>query len=207
MKKFQLLFLLLFFQRKHSLLCLLYLVPYFLENFQEVIHCGDVQQGGFQIIVGGDAYGTGSSREAAVVAHQGAGIELVVAKSFQRIFQENMVYVGLPFTSDFSYIQRLKSGEDIDVSQIHEALPPFFKQVALQGGLLSYGTAWLEGKIEPCYSCERQSRPLNVVEKIIAAKTWTRGNHTSEEGIQLGVLEVSPGDQVLCSVGFRGMHE
>ena len=39
--------------------------PYFLENFQEVIHCGDVQQGGFQIIVGGDAYGTGSSREAA----------------------------------------------------------------------------------------------------------------------------------------------
>ena len=36
--------------------------PYFLENFQEVIHCGDVQQGGFQIIVGGDAYGTGSSR-------------------------------------------------------------------------------------------------------------------------------------------------
>ena len=181
--------------------------PYFLENFQEVIHCGDVQQGGFQIIVGGDAYGTGSSREAAVVAHQGAGIELVVAKSFQRIFQENMVYVGLPFTSDFSYIQRLKSGEDIDVSQIHEALPPFFKQVALQGGLLSYGTAWLEGKIEPCYSCERQSRPLNVVEKIIAAKTWIRGNHTSEEGIQLGVLEVSPGDQVLCSVGFRGMHE
>ena len=104
--------------------------PYFLENFQEVIHCGDVQQGGFQIIVGGDAYGTGSSREAAVVAHQGAGVELVVAKSFQRIFQENMVYVGLPFTSDFSYIQRLKSGEDIDVSQIHEALPPFFKQVA-----------------------------------------------------------------------------
>ena len=132
---------------------------------------------------------------------------MVVAKSFQRIFQENMVYVGLPFTSDFSYIQRLKSGEDIDVSQIFDALPPFFKQVASQGGLLSYGTAWLEGKIEPCYSCERESRPLNVVEKIIAAKTWVSGNHTSPEGIQWGVLEVSPGDQVLCSVGFRGMHE
>ena len=125
----------------------------------------------------------------AVVAHQGAGISLVVAKSFQRIFQENMVYVGLPFTSDFSYIQRLKSGEDIDVSQIFDALPPFFKQVASLGGLLSYGTAWLEGKIEPCYPCERESRPLNVVEKIIATKTWVNGNHSSSEATQWGVLE------------------
>ena len=44
-----------------------------------------------RVIVGGDAYGSGSSREVAVVAHQGAGIQLVVARSFQRIFQENMV--------------------------------------------------------------------------------------------------------------------
>jgi 3-isopropylmalate/(R)-2-methylmalate dehydratase large subunit len=181
--------------------------PYFLENFKEVVHCGDIQQGGFQVVVGGDAYGTGSSREAAVVAHQGAGVELVIAKSFQRIFQENMVYVGLPFSSDFSYVKRLQAGEEISITTIHEELPLFFKQVALQGGLLSYGTAWLEGKIEPCYSCERQNRPLNVVEKIISAKTWIRGNHTSEGGLQLGVAEVSPGDQVLCSVGFRGMHE
>ena len=181
--------------------------PYFLENFKEVVHCGDIQQGGYQVIVGGDAYGTGSSREAAVVAHQGAGIELVVAKSFQRIFQENMVYVGLPFTSDFSYIQKLRNGEEIDIAKIHEDLPPFFKEVALQGGLLSYGTAWLEGNIQPCYPTERQKRPLNVVEKIIAAKTWVAGNHSLDSGIEIGVSEVSPGDQVLCSAGFRGMHE
>ena len=71
--------------------------PYFLENFKETVAKDQVRTGGFQVIVGGDAYGSGSSREVAVVAHQGAGIELVVARSFQRIFQENMVYAGMPF--------------------------------------------------------------------------------------------------------------
>src|SRR5688500_13716911 len=52
--------------------------PYFLENFKEVVKKDAVKNGGFQVIVGGDAYGSGSSREVAVVAHQGAGIELVV---------------------------------------------------------------------------------------------------------------------------------
>src|SRR5690606_11747569 len=72
--------------------------PYFLQNFKDTVDVDTVRNGGFQVVVGGDAYGSGSSREVAVVAHQGAGIELVVARSFQRIFQENMVYAGLPFT-------------------------------------------------------------------------------------------------------------
>jgi len=69
------------------------------------------------VVVGGDAYGSGSSREVAVVAHQGAGIELVVADSFQRIFQENMVYAGMPFTTDRGVVARLEAGEDVDLSQ------------------------------------------------------------------------------------------
>ena len=84
--------------------------PYFLENFKEMVAKDDVRTGGFQVIVGGDAYGSGSSREVAVVAHQGAGIELVVARSFQRIFQENMVYAGMPFTTDYGVLDRLRAG-------------------------------------------------------------------------------------------------
>ena len=83
----------------------------FWKTFKKLYSKDSVKDNDHQIIVGGDAYGTGSSREVAVVAHQGAGIEVVVAKSFQRIFQENMVYSGLPFTSDFSILQRLESGE------------------------------------------------------------------------------------------------
>jgi len=175
--------------------------PYFLQNFKEIIQESDVANGGFQVIVGGHAYGTGSSREAAVVAHRGAGIELVVAQSFQRIFQENMVYDGLPFTTDFEVIERLKSGEDIPRKEFTESLPPFFKAVAEQGGLLSYGTSLLEGKIRPDTTPMQTPRPMNVVEKIVAATAF------KDLQEQDGVASVEPGMQVLCRAGFRGMHE
>ena len=175
--------------------------PYFLQNFREVIQESDVADGDFQVIVGGHAYGTGSSREAAVVAHRGAGIELVVAQSFQRIFQENMVYDGLPFTTDFEVIERLQNGEDVDPAEFTASLPNFFRAVAEQGGLLAYGTSLLEGQIQPDTTGMDQDRPMNVVEKIVAATAF-RGLDASD-----GVASVTPGVQVLCRAGFRGMHE
>lgn len=178
--------------------------PYFLENFLETVALDDVRTGGFQVVVGGDAYGSGSSREVAVVAHQGAGIELVVARSFQRIFQENMVYGGMPFTTDFSVVDRLRDGEDVPVSELHDALPPFFRQVAHAGGLLAYGLSWLEGSVTPWYSVDRAAKPMNAVEKIIAAQAW-RGH--GDGGVLTGLSAVGPGDQVLCRAAFRGMHE
>lgn len=180
--------------------------PYFLENFQETVRLDSVRSNDFQIIVGGDAYGTGSSREVAVVAHQGAGIELVVAKSFQRIFQENMVYSGLPFTSDFSVLDRLESGEQISLSELYSSLPPFFNAVATSGGLLAYANRWLKGEITPWYSIETATRPQTVVEKLIARRTWKTGT-LGDGALDFGIGSVSPGDQVLCSVAFRGMHE
>ena len=175
--------------------------PYFLENFKEAVTKDGVKGGGFQVVVGGDAYGSGSSREVAVVAHRGAGIELVVAKSFQRIFQENMVYSGLPFTTDFSVVKRLQAGQDVDLAGFADDLPPFFCAVAKAGGLLPYGTQLLAGQVQPSYEVDRPRRPMNCVEKIVAAKAWT-----GPEG-DPGIGSVSPGDQVLCWAGFRGMHE
>lgn len=175
--------------------------PYFLENFKDTVTKDGVKDGGFQVVVGGDAYGTGSSREVAVVAHQGAGIELVVARSFQRIFQENMVYSGLPFTTDFSVVERLTAGEDVDLSSLADALPPFFKAVAQRGGLMQYGTALLAGQIEPSYEVDCPARPMNCIEKIVARGAWTG------QGRPMGIASVVPGDQVLCRAGFRGVHE
>lgn len=174
--------------------------PWFLEKFKESVERDDVRNGGFQVVVGGDAYGSGSSREVAVVAHQGAGIELVVAKSFQRIFQENMVYGGMPFTTDFSVLDRLRAGDDVDVRGFFAALPDFFRAVAENGGLLEYGRKLLAGAIAPTYDTAPAARPLNAVEKIIANKVWTGPEST-------GVADVKPGDQVLCRAGFRGVHE
>ena len=123
--------------------------PYFLENFRDVVTKDSVRTGGFQVIVGGHAYGSGSSREVAVVAHQGAGIELVLADSFQRIFQENMVYAGMPFTTDRGVLTRLETGEDVDLSSLAQSLPPFFRAVAADGGLMTYGTKLLAGGVNP----------------------------------------------------------
>jgi len=181
--------------------------PYFLENFKETVAKDDIRTGAFQVIVGGDAYGSGSSREVAVVAHEGAGIELVVARSFQRIFQENMVYAGMPFTTDYGVLDRLRAGEDVDVSTFFDELPPFFHQVANRGGLLPYANAWLKGEVDPWYETETEARPLNVVEKIVAARAWGGGRPGEDGGARFGISSVGPGDQVLCRAGFRGMHE
>lgn len=175
--------------------------PYFLQNFKDVVEVEGVQSGGFQVAVGGDAYGTGSSREVAVVAHQGAGIELVVARSFQRIFQENMVYAGLPFTTDFSVLARLQAGETIDTRALADELPPFFRAVSQAGGLLPYGSQILAGTTGPTYALEREPRALTCIEKIVAGKTWRGADQ------DFGVAAVAPGEQVLCEADFRGMHE
>ena len=181
--------------------------PYFLENFRETVAKDAVRSGGFQVIVGGDAYGSGSSREVAVVAHVGAGIALVIARSFQRIFQENMVYAGMPFTTDYTVADRLLAGEDVDITEFFEELPPFFKQVAKLGGLLPYAAAWIDGEVEPWYPLDTPARPLNVVEKIAAARAWAGGRPGVDGGARFGISAVAPGDQVLCRAGFRGMHE
>lgn len=175
--------------------------PYFLQNFKEAVKKDNVKDGGFQVVVGGDAYGSGSSREVAVVAHQGAGIELVVAKSFQRIFQENMVYSGLPFSTDYGVVAKLQAGEDLDLAALADELPPFFRAVAGSGGLMQYGSSLMAGDVGPTYEVERESRPMNCIEKIVANKAWTGA------GKDAGIASVSPGDQVLCDCDFRGMHE
>ena len=55
---------------------------------------GQIRPG--DILVAGENFGCGSSREHAVLALRGAGIACVVAKSFARIFFRNAVNLGFP---------------------------------------------------------------------------------------------------------------
>ena len=48
------------------------------------------------IIVAGENFGCGSSREHAPIAIKASGVELVIAKSFARIFYRNAINIGLP---------------------------------------------------------------------------------------------------------------
>ncbi|MDE6790799.1 MAG: 3-isopropylmalate dehydratase small subunit, partial [Clostridia bacterium] len=48
------------------------------------------------VIVAGDNFGCGSSREHAPLAIKASGISLVIAKSFARIFYRTAINIGLP---------------------------------------------------------------------------------------------------------------
>jgi len=58
-------------------------------DFSKKVRPGD-------IVVAGDNFGCGSSREQAPVALKEAGVSLVVARSFARIFRRNCINIGLP---------------------------------------------------------------------------------------------------------------
>src|SRR5689334_19722291 len=48
-----------------------------------------VRDGGFRVLLGGRSMGCGSSRETAPFALKAAGIQLIVAESFEKIFRQN----------------------------------------------------------------------------------------------------------------------
>lgn len=104
------------------------------------------------IIVGTENFGCGSSREHAPVAIKHAGISVVVAASFARIFYRNAINTGLPIVvcpaaaADAHMGDRLKvdlgggTVENLTQGKIYEAeaFPPFMQDLIDRGGLLEY---------------------------------------------------------------------
>ena len=72
---------------------------------------GAVQAGGFRVAAGGRRYGKGSSREHSPAAEKLAGIRLVVAESFERIYRQNADNIGLFTSTDLGLVERLRRGE------------------------------------------------------------------------------------------------
>lgn len=106
---------------------------------------------GGSIIVAGDNFGCGSSREHAPAAIQAAGISCVVAKSFARIFYRNSINIGFPVIElpsshkireddllevDFSAGCVLNLTQDMQ-SGFH-AYPQELQEIFFAGGLLEY---------------------------------------------------------------------
>lgn len=66
------------------------------------------------ILVAGRNFGCGSSREQAPIALKKAGVALIVAKGFARIFRRNAINIGLPvLAADLG--ESLKNGDEISV--------------------------------------------------------------------------------------------
>lgn len=180
--------------------------PHFLDTFLGVVGQGDIAAGNFQVLVAGESWGSGSSREVAVDAIIGCGIELVVADSIERIHRENLIFRGVPHTTDRTVLDRLQAGEEIDIASLYSGYPTFFREVASTGGLLPYGVRLLAGETEPWYDLDRTRRPMTVAEKIIAQRCWI-GNDPLDDTSNFGVASVDPGEVVLVRANFRGIHE
>lgn len=82
------------------------------------------QAKGGHVVVGGDNYGQGSSREHAVIAPRYLGLQAVIAKSFARIHWQNQANFGiLPLEfDDPSDYDEISQDDQMFVDDLHEAL-------------------------------------------------------------------------------------
>src|SRR5881396_3588783 len=117
------------------------------DKFHTYAFC-EVRPG--DILVGGENFGCGSSREYAVAALKKLGVGAVVAKSFARIFFRNCINLGIPAIESADAIQIVRDGDDVTLDAAagvlrtpHGAatvrpLASFAQEILSAGGVIAY---------------------------------------------------------------------
>ena len=114
------------------------------KDFVRNVRDGDVMVGGWN-------FGCGSSREHAPVAIKAAGISVVIAKSFARIFYRNSINIGLPIMECPEAVDAISAGDTVSVDfttglitdettgKTYQAapFPEFIDGIIKSGGLLN----------------------------------------------------------------------
>ncbi|MEP6913935.1 MAG: 3-isopropylmalate dehydratase, partial [bacterium] len=163
----------------------------------------EVKAGGFSVVVSGLSKGCGSSRETAPYAEKWAGIELVIAKSIEKIYGQNSQNIGLLTSTDFGLIERIRRGGEIPLSEFTKGLDPISKDIVEYGGLFNYNKARVTGAVTPPpldTPLAEPPRPMTIVEKIIAKHAFVRAG-------EVGVASVKPGDALFAVADVRFSHE
>jgi 3-isopropylmalate/(R)-2-methylmalate dehydratase small subunit len=78
------------------------------QTFAKEVKVGD-------IMIAGENFGCGSSREHAPISIKEAGISVVIAKTFARIFFRNAINIGLPILENDKLPYEVKRGDEIEV--------------------------------------------------------------------------------------------
>jgi 3-isopropylmalate/(R)-2-methylmalate dehydratase large subunit len=159
----------------------------------------EVRNCGFAVVVSGLSKGCGSSRETAPYAEKWAGIQLVIARSIEKIYGQNAQNIGLLTSTDFGLIERIRQGEEIALTEFTKGVDPISQSIVEHGGLFNYNKARLSGAVSPP-PVETAPRPMNIVEKIIARHTFVKAG-------EVGVAAVKPGDSLFAIVDVRFSHE
>ncbi len=159
----------------------------------------EVKAGGFAVVVSGLSKGCGSSRETAPYSEKWAGIQLVIAKSIEKIYGQNSQNIGLLTSTDLGLIERIRSGEEIPLREFTSGLDPISKDIVEYGGLFNYNKARVAGDVTPP-PIETVARPMTITEKIIARHAFVRAG-------EVGVAAVKPGDALFAVADVRFSHE
>lgn len=122
-------------------------------------HCMEDIDAGFaarvkdgDIIVAGENFGCGSSREHAPIAIKASGVKCVIAASFARIFYRNAFNIGLSIFECPSAARAIAAGDAVAVDAVSgeitdettgesfaaEPLPEFMRELVAAGGLAEY---------------------------------------------------------------------
>lgn len=112
------------------------------ESFAKDVQAGD-------IIVAGENFGCGSSREQAPSVLKALGVKAVVAKSFARIFYRNAINIGLPVLVSKELYEAVEADSVADLSLTEGVitvegkaytctkLPEYMQNILNQGGLIA----------------------------------------------------------------------
>jgi 3-isopropylmalate/(R)-2-methylmalate dehydratase large subunit len=184
---------------------------YFDETLGEIpylgLKCGsafpvgrsDVKKGGFVCAVSGKRRGKGSSREQSPYAEMCAGIRIVIAENIERIYKQNCQNLGLLTSTNFSLIDQIRNGHEIDLSEFTAGEDEITRQVIEYGGLFPFNVARLQKKVFlPPIKTEK--RPMTLAEKIFA-------RHMLDDKGNVGVPFVKPGDTGFARADLRFSHE
>jgi 3-isopropylmalate/(R)-2-methylmalate dehydratase small subunit len=109
-----------------------------------------VQRG--DVLVGGEDFGCGSSREHAPIAIKASGVAAVIARSFARIFFRNAINIGLPVLVSPEAANEIAAGDELEVDlaagtirditrgKTYQAqpFPQFLQDIIAAGGLIPY---------------------------------------------------------------------
>lgn len=160
---------------------------------------GDVKRGGFVCAVSGKRRGKGSSREQSPYAEMCAGIKVVIAENIERIYKQNCQNLGVLTSTDFSLIDRIRGGEEVELSEFTAGEDEITRQVIEYGGLFPLNVARMQKKVF-LPPIKTGKRGMTVAEKIFAR------HMISSDGL-VGVAAVKPGDTGFARADLRFSHE
>ncbi|HYH00764.1 MAG TPA: aconitase family protein [Terriglobales bacterium] len=163
------------------------------------IQRGEVKKGGFVAAVSGKRRGKGSSREQSPYAERCAGIKLVIAENIERIYKQNCQNLGVLTSTNFSLIDRIRNGEEIQLGEFTRGEDEITREIIEYGGLFEFNVARLQKKVS-VPAVKTSPRPMTVAEKIFAS-------HMIDESNGVGVPAVKPGDAGFARTDLRFSHE